>query len=58
MNNFKRTIPLLSLLVAAGFATQAAATVVFYEHEGFQGRSFSTDQQVANFQQYGFNDMA
>ena len=58
MNKFKRAIPLLSILVAAGFATQAAATVVFYEHEGFQGRSFSTDKQVANFQQYGFNDMA
>jgi len=58
MNRIKRTIPLLSVLVAAGFATQAAAQVVFYEHEGFQGRSFTTEQQVGNFERYGFNDRA
>jgi uncharacterized protein YcfJ len=32
--------------------------VTFYENEGFQGRSFTADQQVQNFAQTGFNDRA
>ena len=35
-----------------------AAQVTFYEHEGFGGRSFTTEQQIANFQSNGFNDRA
>ena len=34
------------------------AQVVFYESEGFQGRSFTTAQQVGNFERFGFNDRA
>jgi len=51
---------LRSALAAAGLAmtAQAIAQVTFYEHEGFQGRSFTTDKQVGNFERYGFNDMA
>jgi len=47
-------------LIAAGLsiATQAAAQVTFYENEGFQGRSFTTQQQVRNFERFGFNDRA
>jgi uncharacterized protein YcfJ len=47
-------------LTATGLmiATQAGAQVSFYEHEGFQGRSFTTAKQVGNFQQFGFNDRA
>jgi len=47
-------------LLAAGFAiaTQAFAQVTFYENDGFTGRSFTTQNQVANFQSYGFNDRA
>jgi len=47
-------------LVAAGFAfaTQAAAQVTFYEREGYQGRTFTTSQRIANFSNYGFNDRA
>lgn len=47
-------------LAVAGitFATQAAAQVTFYESEGFQGRSFTTQQQVRNFERFGFNDRA
>ena len=47
-------------LVAAtmAFVTQAVAQVTFYEREGFEGRSFSTDKQVVNFGQLGFNDRA
>jgi uncharacterized protein YcfJ len=39
-------------------ATQAAAQVTFYEREGFQGRSFTTEQRIGNFERYGFNDRA
>lgn len=47
-------------LAAAGLlvATQAAAQVVFYEREGFEGRSFTTEEQVGNLDRYGFNDRA
>jgi uncharacterized protein YcfJ len=51
---------LRSTLAVAGLAiaTQAAATIVFYENEGFAGRNFSTEKQVGNFSRYGFNDRA
>ena len=39
-------------------ATQAAATITFYEHDGFRGRTFTTDKPIGNFEQYGFNDRA
>lgn len=47
-------------LAAAGLAiaTQAAAQVTFYEGEGFQGRTFTTKNQVSNFARSGFNDRA
>ena len=47
-------------LAAAALAmvTQAAAQVTFYEHDDFQGRSFTTDRQVNNFERRGFNDRA
>lgn len=50
----KRTLA----LVAATLATQASAQVTFYEREGFEGRSFGTEQQVKNFERQGFNDRA
>jgi uncharacterized protein YcfJ len=45
-------------LAALALATHANAQVTFYEHEGFNGRSFSTDKQVKDFQRAGFNDRA
>ena len=39
-------------------ATQAAAQVTFYERQGFEGRSFTTEEQVGNFARHGFNDRA
>jgi uncharacterized protein YcfJ len=39
-------------------ANQAIAQVTFYEREGFDGRSFSTNRQVANLERQGFNDRA
>ena len=35
-----------------------AGQVVFYEHDGFQGRSFTADGAVLNFRDAGFNDRA
>jgi len=34
------------------------AQITFYEHDGFQGQSFSTDKEVRNFERFGFNDRA
>ncbi len=47
-------------LMAAGMAvaTHAAAQVTFYEREGFDGRSFTTQNQIVNFERHGFNDRA
>ena len=51
---------LRNALAVAGvaFASQAAAEVTFYEREGFEGRSFTTEQQISNFERFGFNDRA
>lgn len=51
---------LRNALAVAGlaFATQAAAQVTFYEGENFQGRSFTTQKQVGDFERHGFNDRA
>ena len=49
----------LSLAVALAsltFVGQAAAQLVVYEHDGFDGRSFTTNQDVMNFNRQGFND--
>lgn len=49
-----------NMLAVTGLAiaTQAAAQVTFYEREGFQGRSFTTERPVGNFGRYGFSDRA
>ncbi len=51
---------LKSTLVVAGMAlaTHAVAQVTFYEHEGYAGRSFTTQKQIGDFERYGFNDRA
>lgn len=36
----------------------AAAPVMFFEHEGFAGRSFGTEERVGNLARQGFNDRA
>jgi uncharacterized protein YcfJ len=50
----------MTLALAAGtaMALPVMAQVTFYEHEGFQGRSFTTERRVDNFDRYGFNDRA
>ncbi len=32
--------------------------ITFFEREGFQGRAFSTERDVVNFDRFGFNDRA
>jgi uncharacterized protein YcfJ len=51
---------LRNALAVAGLAisTQAAAQVVFYEHDGFEGRSFTSERSIGDFQRFGFNDRA
>ena len=51
---------LKTTVAAAGlaFATQAAAEVTFFERQGFEGQSFTTSQQIRNFERFGFNDRA
>lgn len=45
-------------VAAVAISAQASAQVTFYEHDGFQGRSFSTQRQIGNFERFGFNDRA
>jgi uncharacterized protein YcfJ len=51
---------LRSALIAAGLAASvpAAAQIVFYEHDGFEGRSFTSEAAVSDFRRSGFNDRA
>jgi uncharacterized protein YcfJ len=45
-------------LAALVIATQAGAQVTFFENDSFQGRSFTTQQQINNLTRFGFNDRA
>lgn len=36
----------------------AVANIVFFENEGYGGRSFATDERVVSLTSYGFNDRA
>jgi len=45
-------------LSAALIASQASAQVTFYEHNNFEGRAFTTNDAVFNFNDIGFNDRA
>jgi uncharacterized protein YcfJ len=40
------------------FSAQAAAEVIFYERENFEGRSFTAQQPVRDLSRAGFNDRA
>ena len=51
---------LRTALAAAGLAvaTQATAQITFYEHDGYEGRSFTSENQIRDFERAGFNDRA
>jgi uncharacterized protein YcfJ len=56
------TLPTLrtlgALLLALGSAAPALAQITFFEHDAYQGRSFTTQVPVGDFQRRGFNDRA
>lgn len=54
----KATLKVALVVAGMAIAAQAIAQVTFYEREGFEGRSFSTSNQVRNFGRQGFNDRA
>ncbi len=51
----QRILAALGLLLAF---PAIATDIVFYERDGFQGRSFVSDQTISNFANFGFNDRA
>ena len=54
----KSIVKTLFAVSALAFAAQASAQVTFHENEGFQGRSFTTQERQRNLQRFGFNDRA
>ena len=50
----RNTLALTGVVIAA----QAAAQVTFFEHDNFQGQSFSSQRQIRDFARHGFNDRA
>ena len=52
------TLKTMLSVVTLAVASQAGAQVSFYEHDGFEGRSFSTAKEIDNFKRLGFNDRA
>src|SRR4051812_1525044 len=54
----KTTIRLGLGAAAIACALPAAAQITFYEGEGFQGRSFETQQPVQNFRRNNFSEYA
>jgi uncharacterized protein YcfJ len=55
MNTLLRTSLAAAALIVT---TQAGAQITFYEHDNFQGRSYTTQRQVGDFGSIGFNDRA
>ena len=51
---FKSVLTVTALVVSV----HAAAEVTFYEREGFQGRSITTDKPIGSLERFGFNDRA
>jgi len=54
----KWTVKAIMAATCVFFAAQTAAQITFYERDDFRGRTFSTDRQVLNFAERGFNDRA
>lgn len=55
MNTYSKIALAVATLAMAG---QAAAAITFYENENYQGRSFTTELPVNNFERTGFNERA
>ncbi|HEX4858553.1 MAG TPA: beta/gamma crystallin-related protein [Usitatibacteraceae bacterium] len=55
MNKFTKCAAAVAI---ATVCSQAVAQVVFYEHDDYYGRSFSTPRAINNLAEQGFNDRA
>ncbi len=55
MNTLLKSVLAAAALAVAG---QASAQVTFYEFDNYQGRSFTTQQPVGDFERFGFNERA
>jgi uncharacterized protein YcfJ len=53
-----QTFQALAGITTLAFAVHAAAQVTLHEQEGFQGRSFTSQERSPNLQRSGFNDRA
>ncbi len=54
-----KSVSKIALAIAGlAMAAQASAQVTFYEHDGFQGESFTTNRPINNLERRGFNDRA
>lgn len=56
--SIKTTLKGALAVTAIAAAAQAGAEITFYQHEGFNGRSFSTFGSIVNLERYGLNDKA
>lgn len=54
----KTIIQALLATSALAFGAQASAQVTFHENEGFQGRTFTSQQRLPSMERSGFNDRA
>ena len=54
----KSIVKKLFAVSVLALCAQAGAQVTFYEHDGFQGRTFTAAQRVNTLQRAGFNDRA
>src|SRR5205085_7249716 len=54
----KKILSTLFALSALALAAPAVAQLTLHEHDGFQGRTFTTAQRVADLERSGFNDRA
>src|SRR4051794_12699277 len=54
----KTVLKTLAVAGAVACAAQASAQVTFFEDDNFQGRSFTGNDRVGNFDRQNFNDAA
>lgn len=58
VHTFAASLKAAAAVASLAVCASAAAQVTFYEHDGFRGRSFSTDRAVVDLGNSGFNDRA
>ncbi len=54
----KISIATAATLAVSLFASAASAQIMFYEHDNYQGRTFTAQKQTNNFDRLDFNDTA